>query len=236
MCHPPGPTSPNRTPDASAMDDRLRPHLDALLAEAGDAAYEGAWASVRALAGAVLSLVPGDPEARRLLQAADKATAGDGERRQLTVMFCDVVGSTSLSQHHDPEVVRDVLRAYRRVLDEVVARAEAHIALWIGDGALVYFGHPTPHEDEAWRAVHTGLALLAELDPVVREAWTTHRLDLAVRVAIHTGLVIRAEMGTPSAPDHDAIVGATPNLAARLQDKARPGTLIISEETHDLVR
>ncbi len=191
---------------------------------------------MRALASAALALAPGNAEAQRLLRQVDEARPADGERRQLTVMFCDMVGSTALSQDHDPEVVREVLRSYQRACDEAVRRYEGHVARYVGDGMLVYFGHPVAHEDDARRAVKAGLDLLDALHPVTDEARTRFGIDLQIRVAVHTGLVVRAAMGSPGSPDPDAIVGETPNLAARLQDRAAPGTLVISDATLALVR
>jgi class 3 adenylate cyclase len=212
--------------------DRVRD----LLADAAALAAQSDWDGVRALARAALALSPDSAEAHDLLRASERAVPPEGERRQLTVMFCDMVGSTALSQDHDPEVVREVLRGYQGACDEVVRRYEGHIARYVGDGVLVYFGHPVAHEDDARRAVRAGLDLLDALRPVSDEAHDRFGIDLRVRIAVHTGLVVRAAMGSPGTPDPDAIVGETPNLAARLQERADPGTLIISEATLDLVR
>ncbi len=140
-------------------DDRVRD----LLADASTAADQGDWAAVRDLAGAVLALAPGDAEAQTLLERADDADPTAGERRQLTVMFCDVVGSTALSQDHDPELVREVLRSYQVTCDRVVRRYEGRIARFVGDGVLAYFGHPVAHEDDPRRGVKAGLDLLDAL-------------------------------------------------------------------------
>jgi class 3 adenylate cyclase len=212
--------------------DRVRD----LLSDAGAAAAARDWAAVRDLAGAVLALSPGDPGAQALLEEADRAEPAAGERRQLTVMFCDVVGSTALSQEHDPELVREVLRGYQGACDRVVRRYEGRIARYVGDGVLAYFGHPVPHEDDARRGVKAGLDLLEALRPVVDEVRTRYGVDLRIRVAVHTGLVVLSDMGTSATPDRDAIVGDTPNIAARLQDHAQPGTVLISHDTYELVR
>jgi class 3 adenylate cyclase/tetratricopeptide (TPR) repeat protein len=207
-----------------------------LLADAGSAADQGDWVAVRDLAGAALALAPGNAAAEELLQRADDTDPTSGERRQLTVMFCDVVGSTALSQDHDPELVREVLRSYQVTCDRVVRRYEGRIARFIGDGVLAYFGHPVAHEDDARRGVKAGLDLIEALRPVTDEVRERHGVDLRIRVAVHTGLVVRADMGTSTTPDRDAIVGDTPNIAARLQDHAEPGTLLISQDTYELVR
>ncbi len=207
-----------------------------LLADAEAQATRSDWDAVRDLAGAALALAPDSVEAQRLLAEADTASPSFGERRQITVMFCDVVGSTALSHHRDPEIVREVLRSYQAACDAVVRRYEGHIATYVGDGVLAYFGHPVAHEDDARRAVRAGLDLMVAIRPVVDEARERYAIDLSIRAAVHTGLVVRADMGSPTAPDRDAIVGETPNLAARLQDRAAPGTLVISGATYDLVR
>ncbi|MHB8467841.1 MAG: AAA family ATPase, partial [Acidimicrobiales bacterium] len=185
---------------------------------------------------AVLALHPDHPAAHHLLRSAQTALARTGERRQLTVMFSDVVGSTNLSSQADPEIVREILRAYQGTCAEVVAEYGGHIASYIGDGMLAYFGYPTTHEDDPERAVRAGLHLLDALEEVATSARTRYRLPFAARVAVHTGLVVRAEMGTRGLRDVDAIVGATPNIAARLQEHAQPGTLLISAATYALVR
>jgi class 3 adenylate cyclase len=151
-------------------------------------------------------------------------------------MFCDVVGSTTLAAEHDAEVIRDVLRSFQTTTNGVVRSYDGHIAKYIGDGVLAYFGYPIPHEDDARRAVKAGLDLLLALRDVAAEARERHGLELAVRTAIHTGMVVRADMGPPGSPERDAIVGETPNVAARLQDRARPGALLISGDTQRLVR
>ena len=218
------------------MSGRYEERVRDLLADASEHAARFDWAGVRALASAALALAPDSADAQQLLREADRAVPSEGERRQLTVMFCDMVGSTALSQDHDPEVVREVLRGYQAACDEVVRRYEGHIARYIGDGVLAYFGHPVAHEDDARRAVKAGLDLLDALHPVTDEARDRFGIDLQIRIAVHTGLVVRAAMGSPGAPDPDAIVGETPNLAARLQERAEPGTLVISDATLDLVR
>jgi class 3 adenylate cyclase/tetratricopeptide (TPR) repeat protein len=218
------------------MSGRYGERVRDLLADAAEHGARRDWEAVRALARAALALAPDSSEALGLLRQAEREAPSDGERRQLTVMFCDLVGSTALSQDHDPEVVREVLRGYQAACDAVVRRYEGHIARYIGDGVLAYFGHPTPHEDDARRAVRAGLDVVDALRPVSAGARARFGIDLRVRVAVHTGLVVRAAMGSPDSPDPDAIVGETPNLAARLQERAAPGTVVISDATLDLVR
>jgi predicted ATPase/class 3 adenylate cyclase len=156
------------------------------------------------------------------------------ERRQLTVMFCDLVGSTAIAERLDPEELREVVRAYQEVASQVIEQFEGHIAQYLGDGLLVYFGYPQAHEDDPRRAVCAGVGIveaIAGLDTRLRA-----RLDvrLAVRVGIHTGLVVVGEVGGGARQEHLAL-GGTPNLASRLQTLAEPGTVVISGGTARLV-
>jgi class 3 adenylate cyclase/tetratricopeptide (TPR) repeat protein len=210
--------------------------VENLLDDARQAAAQRDWSAVRSLAESALALDPANETAAQLLDDSRSAAAEAGEWRQLTVMFCDVVGSTPLADAHDPEVLRDVLRSYQTTTNATVRRYDGHVANYIGDGVLVYFGYPTPHEDDARRAVKAGLDLLVAVRDIADEAKRRHGFELAVRVAIHTGMVVRADMGPPASPDPDAIVGETPNIAARLQDRASAGSLVISGDTHRLVR
>jgi class 3 adenylate cyclase len=216
--------------------ERFEPWIGKLLDDAREAATQRDWSAVRALAESVLALDPANQTAERLLEDSRSAIAEAGEWRQLTVMFCDLVGSTSLAAQHDPEIFREVLRSYQTTTNAVVSRYDGHIAKYIGDGVLAYFGYPTPHEDDARRAVKAGLDLLVALRDVAADAKQRHGFELAVRIAIHTGMVVRADMGPPTSPERDAVVGETPNVAARLQDRARPGTLVISDATYRLVQ
>src|SRR5712692_2218998 len=163
-----------------------------------------------------------------------------GERRQLTVMFCDLVGSTALSTQLDPEELRAVIQAYRATCATIIRRFEGHLAKYLGDGLLVYFGYPLAHEDDAARAVRAGLDILAEL-PQLNERMqsgvgATGRSPLQIRIGIHTGLVVAGEMGVGDQPEPLAIVGETPNLAARLQQEAHPNTVVISAATSHLIQ
>src|SRR5256886_1390809 len=119
----------------------------------------------------------------------------DAERRQLTVMFCDLVDSTRLASQLDPEEYRDVVRAYQRVCSEVITRFDGHLAQLLGDGLLVYFGYPHAHEDDARRAVCAGLGMLAAMEELHTRLKQDKGIPLAVRVGIHTGLVVIGAMG-----------------------------------------
>ena len=151
------------------------------------------------------------------------------ERRQVTVMFSDLVGSTALSARMDPEDLREVISAYQKCVAETVQRFGGFVAKYMGDGVLVYFGYPQAHEDDAERAVRAGLELVAAV-----EALKTHA-PLQTRVGIATGLVVVGDLIGSGASQEQAIVGETPNLAARLQGIAEPNSVIIAESTRKLV-
>ena len=147
--------------------------------------------------------------------------APEAERRQLTVLFCDMVGSTQLSGQLDPEDLRAVVRAYQEAAAEVIQHYEGHIAQYLGDGLLVYFGYPTAHEDDARRAVHTGLGIVQAIATLNTRLSAQYRVQLAVRLGIHTGPVVVGVMGGGGRHEHLAL-GETPNIAARLEGP-RPG-------------
>ena len=158
------------------------------------------------------------------------------ERRQLTVMFCDLVGSTALSERLDPEELREVVRLYQETCATVVQRYAGHIAQHLGDGLLVYFGYPVAHEDDAQRAVRAGLEIIAALREQAPENRPQGRLgSFQVRIGIHTGLVVIGEIGS-SAKHEILALGETPNLAARVQGVAAPDTVVISAATQRLVQ
>ena len=159
----------------------------------------------------------------------------EAERRQLTVLFCDLVDSTRLSQQLDPEDLRQVVRAYQETAAEVIQRFEGHIAQYLGDGLLVYFGYPRAHEDDAQRAVHTGLGIVEAMGTLNSRLQAEYGVALAVRLGIHTGPVVVGEMGGGGRHEHLAL-GETPNIAARLEGLAAPNTVVISAVTAQLVQ
>lgn len=165
---------------------------------------------------------------------SNRVVAAEAERRQLTVMFCDLAGSTALSERLDPEDLREVLRAYQEKCAEAVGRYDGYIAKYIGDGLLVYFGYPQAHEDDPQRAVRAGLEIVAEVDKLSERLRDSLNVKLAVHLGIHTGLVVVGEMGAGGERERMAIVGETPNIAARLEGLAQPGSVLISETTHGL--
>jgi len=159
----------------------------------------------------------------------------EAERRQLTVMFCDLVDSTKLSSQLDPEDYRDMVRAYQQICSEVITRFDGHIAQLLGDGLLVYFGYPQAHEDDAQRAVRAGLGMLAAMGDLNQGLQQAKGIQLAIRIGIHTGLVVVGEMGSSGRQEQLAL-GETPNIAARIQGLAAPNTIAISEATYRLVQ
>jgi class 3 adenylate cyclase len=154
----------------------------------------------------------------------------DAERRQLTGMFTDLVGSTALSTRLDPEDIRSVIGAYHKGVAETVARFDGFVAKYMGDGVLVYFGYPQAHEDDAERAVRAGLALVEAVPKLDAHGGTA----LQVRIGIATGLVIVGDLLGEGAAQEQAVVGDTPNLAARLQALAEPGAVVIASSTRRL--
>ena len=177
---------------------------------------------------------------RRLLEAIAALSEGDApvasvpitteaERRQLTVMFSDLVGSTELSTKLDPEDLREVVAAYHRGVAENVGRFGGFVAKYMGDGVLIYFGYPQAQEDDAERAVRAGLALIERITEV------TAPEPVQVRIGVATGLVVVGDLIGAGAAQEQAVVGETPNLAARLQGLAQPGSLLIDANTRRLV-
>jgi class 3 adenylate cyclase/tetratricopeptide (TPR) repeat protein len=152
----------------------------------------------------------------------------EAQRRQLTVMFCDLVGSTELATKLDPEPLRDLMQAYQRTCGEVIAQYEGHVAQYLGDGLMVYFGWPRAHEDDAVRAIRAGLEVAQAVSQLHAST------PIRARVGIHTGLVVVGETGQGDASIPKAAVGETPNIAARLQGLAEPGSVVVSERTRGL--
>jgi class 3 adenylate cyclase len=180
------------------------------------------------------------PAVPDLSPAQDEGSPGasptpEAERRQLTVMFCDLVDSTVLSRQLDPEDLREVIREYQKVCAAIISRFDGHIAQYLGDGLLVYFGYPQAHEDDAQRAVRTALGILAAMGDLHTRLPHTTGLPLAVRLGIHTGLVVVGVMGDQGRHEHLAL-GEAPNIAARIQGLAAPNMIAISDTTYRLVQ
>jgi class 3 adenylate cyclase/predicted ATPase len=157
-------------------------------------------------------------------------TEGTAERRQLTVLFCDLVGSTALSARLDPEDMREIIGAYHRCCAEQIAKAGGFVAKYMGDGVLAYFGYPQAHEDDAERAVRAGLSLTEAVSKLRSE----HDAALQVRIGVATGLVVVGDLIGEGDAQERGVVGETPNLAARLQALAEPGQVVISNSTRRL--
>jgi class 3 adenylate cyclase/predicted ATPase len=174
-------------------------------------------------------------QASSQLTPRSPAPPPDAERRQLTVMFCDLVDSTRLSSQLDPEEYRDVVRAYQSVCTEVIIRFDGYVAQLLGDGLLVYFGYPHAHEDDPQRAVRTGLGILAAMGDLHTRLKQEKGIQLAVRVGIHTGVVVVGEMGGGGRQEQLAL-GEVPNVASRIQGLAEPNTIVISAATYRLVQ
>src|SRR5215472_11529809 len=174
----------------------------------------------RKLLDAIATLSASEPTA-----TVKAAASNDAERRQLTVMFCDLVGSTPLSTRFDPEDLRELIGVYHRAVAETVARFAGFVAKYMGDGVLIYFGYPEAHEDDAERAVRAGLAVIDAVGGLA-----THEA-LNVRLGIASGLVVVGDLIGAGAAQERGVVGETLNLAARLQALAQPGTLVIADST-----
>src|SRR5215468_3053356 len=159
---------------------------------------------------------------------AQPAPRDAAERRQLTVMFCDLVGSSALSACLDPEDLRVVVGAYHACIEKIIARNQGVIARYMGDGVLAYFGYPQAHEDDAEQATRAGLTLVDAVAALKTENGT----KLQVRVGIATGTVVVGDLIGEGAAKEQAVIGETPNLAARLQALAQPDTVLICERTH----
>jgi class 3 adenylate cyclase/predicted ATPase len=231
--------------DDASLEDLRRELIFRHLAR--DEAGEGlVWigevpAPVGATADAVMGLSPALTPLSPL--AADDSSTGipvsarytpEAERRHLTVMFCDLVDSTQLSRRLDPEDYRAVVRAYQEAAAAVIQHFDGYIAQYLGDGLLVYFGYPHAHEDEAQRAVQASLELVEAMAPLNTRLEPQYGVQVAVRVGLHTGLVVIGEMGGGNRQEQLAM-GDTPNIAARLQGLAAPNTVVLSAVTAHLV-
>ncbi|MFQ5550957.1 MAG: adenylate/guanylate cyclase domain-containing protein, partial [Gemmatimonadales bacterium] len=159
----------------------------------------------------------------------------EAERRQLTVMFCDLVGSTALSTKLDPEDMREVITSFQDTCREAIQRYAGFIARYMGDGILVYFGYPQAHEDDAERAVRAGLAIVRSMVELNAGIGKRHEVVLTVRVGVATGSVVVGDIVGEGAAEEAAVVGETPNLAARLQGVAEPNQVVVASMTQQLL-
>src|SRR6516165_12161253 len=177
----------------------------------------------RKLLGAIAVLQ--DEEAGAAAGGRTVVVASEGERRQLTLMFCDLVGSTPLASRFDPEDLSEIIRTYHRTVADAIGRFDGYVAKYMGDGVLTYFGYPQAHEDDAERAVRAGLAVI---EAVARLELPER---LAVRIGVATGLVVVGELIGEGAAQERGVVGETPNLAARLQAVAELNSLVVADTT-----
>jgi class 3 adenylate cyclase/predicted ATPase len=159
----------------------------------------------------------------------------DAERRQVTVLFCDLVDSTQLAQQLDPEDYRSVVRAYQEAVVTAIQPFDGYVAQYLGDGLLLYFGWPQAHEDAPVRAVHASLAIVEAMVPLNARVQPRYRVRVAVRLGLHTGLAVIGQMGS-GARQEQLAMGDTPNIAARLQGLAAPDTVVLSAATARLVQ
>ena len=167
--------------------------------------------------------------------AVDTLDGNTAERRQLTVMFCDLVDSTQLSDNLDPEDLREVIHHYQKACAEIVNRYDGYIAQFLGDGLLIYFGFPHAHEDDARRAAISALEMVDAIKALNRSLTLPENYTLAVRIGIHTGLVVTSELGSGVKKEHLAL-GKTPNVAARLQTLAGKDQILVSGASYQLIK
>ncbi|HWZ67637.1 MAG TPA: adenylate/guanylate cyclase domain-containing protein [Stellaceae bacterium] len=189
----------------------------------------------RKLLSAIAALGAAAPAPAQTATPASAPPPAQAERRQLTVMFCDLVGSTALSTGMDPEDLRDVIASFQSRCSAAIRRYDGFVAKYMGDGILVYFGYPRAHEDEAERSVRAGLdivAAMAELNAAIRRP---PGVELAVRIGIATGPVIVGDQIGEGTASETAVVGETPNLAARLQALAQPNQIVVSAATRAML-
>src|SRR5580693_2477355 len=184
----------------------------------------------RRLLDAIAALGATTPAASATAAPRDAPAPAEAERRQLTVMFCDLVGSTALSSRLDPEDLREVIAAYHHAVAEIVAGFDGFVANYMGDGVLVYFGYPQAHEDDAERAVRAGLGAIDAISRL-----DVRSVKLQARVGIATGLVVVGDLVGKRSSQQQSVVGKTPNLAARLQALAEPDAVVIAAGTRRLV-
>ncbi|MGA7873993.1 MAG: AAA family ATPase [Candidatus Binatus sp.] len=173
----------------------------------------------------------GSPVSAPDTSPVSEAAAPDGERRHLTVLFCDLVSSTEIAARLDPEDWRDIAAAYQRCAAEAVTRFGGHVAKYLGDGVVVYFGFPEAHEDDGERAVRAGLAIVDAVAALNTDLAARQNVKLAVRVGIHTGSVVVGRGGGTEAD----VFGDAPNIASRVQTAAEPDSVLITAAVHELV-
>jgi len=219
-----------------SAESRLSRLLERLLTAAEAALAGGDADSARATAEEVRAVDPDNPRAARILQRLEaRELSPSGERALMTLLFSDLVGSTLLSERVEPELLRDLFDFYRDAARDAVGRYGGSLIHYSGDGILAGFGYPEPHEDDARRAVLAGLDLTVAMRDARADLERRLGVTAEVRVGVHTGLVVITDLRKASVAERDSIVGVTPNLAARVQQAADPGAVVISDVTQQLV-
>jgi class 3 adenylate cyclase len=212
-------------PQGSHAESQRDASIDVLIDRAVSAINRGDLKTATALAAQVLAVDKGNPDAEDLLAAPGDA----GEIRRLTLLFADLVDSTALSTRVEPETYHSVVGRYRDQVRHIVDRYEGHISGTAGDGILAVFGHPVAHEDDARRAVLTGMDIVADVARISDQARRRFGIEINVRVGVHRGLVYLDKA-------QDDVYGLAANLAARVSGLAPPGTVVVSEAIEALVR
>ena len=221
-------------PSASA-EDRLSLLIDRLLASMDAAASAGAWDRVVELADDVLAVDPPNPRAASMIERAkvERSLTG-GQRAFVSLVFADIVQSTDMADVAEPEVIQDVFVLYRRVAAETIEEHGGRVLQFQGDGVVACFGYPAAHEDDARRAVMAALGLIERMADASTELQHRHGIEPALRVGVHSGTVVVAGLDS-GVLDGSNLAGSAPNVAARLQGEAEPGTVVISDTTRQLV-
>lgn len=188
----------------------------------------------------ILSVCPDHPEALGLLAHIERRRKTtelrfEAERRTVTVVFCDLVGSSKMAELLDPEEMQEILSWYQRIVGEAVTAAGGLIARFMGDGVLVYFGYPRATDEAPRQAVHAALTIIRQIKDRRSDILDTYGVEVDARIGIHTGLAVITEMGGGNRREVADIVGETPNIAARLEGLAEAGTVLISGDTYGLV-
>jgi class 3 adenylate cyclase/tetratricopeptide (TPR) repeat protein len=218
------------------MGDAVAASAEDFYGQARRAFEQGAWTDTVRLAGQVLALEPLHAGAFELAAAArhsiDASDTAEGERRILSVLFCDLVESTSLVVDVGPERYRDIILAVQQVCARAVTEFEGRVAQYLGDGVLAYFSYPQAHEDDPRRAVHAALTMVEGVKPLAQQLRVGR--PLAIRIGIDTGLVVVGAMGSGQWRTSDSIVGDAPNIAARIQGLAEPNSIVITANTWQL--
>ena len=220
---------------SASAEDRLARLIDRLLASMDSAASIGAWDRLVEQANDILAVDPSNERAASMLERAtlERSLPG-GQRAFVSLVFADIVQSTDMAEVSEPEVIQDVFVLYRRVAAETIEELGGRVLQFQGDGVVACFGYPVAHEDDARRAVLAALRLVERMEHAGIELKRRHDIEPAIRVGVHSGTVVIAGLAS-GVIDGSALAGSVPNVAARVQGEAEPGTVCISETTEQLV-